>query len=82
MITHRRRQCTRCFCLDAGRGKVMIDGARIIIFGSNMTVRTGLPAASVDSMTEAALTGMVRRGDRFRTTSDHRQQHSSWAIQN
>ena len=40
--------------------RVMRNGSRIIVIGSNMGVRTGLPGASVYSMTKAALTGLVR----------------------
>ena len=40
--------------------KVMKEGARIILIGSNMAVRTAFPGASIYSMTKAALTGLVR----------------------
>jgi 3-oxoacyl-[acyl-carrier protein] reductase len=40
--------------------KVMNDGGRIIVIGSNTAIRTAFPGASVYSMTKAALTGLVR----------------------
>ncbi len=40
--------------------KVMREGSRIIVIGSNMGVRTAFPGASVYSMTKAALAGLVR----------------------
>jgi 3-oxoacyl-[acyl-carrier protein] reductase len=40
--------------------KVMKDGGRIILIGSNTAIRTAFPGASVYSMTKAALTGLVR----------------------
>ena len=40
--------------------RVMREGSRIILIGSNMAVRTGFPGASVYSMTKAALAGLVR----------------------
>ena len=40
--------------------KVMREGSRSIVIGSNMGVRTGFPGASVYSMTKAALAGLVR----------------------
>lgn len=40
--------------------KVMNDGGRIILIGSNTAIRTAFPGASVYSMTKAALTGLVR----------------------
>jgi 3-oxoacyl-[acyl-carrier protein] reductase len=38
----------------------MKDGGRIVLIGSNTAIRTAFPAASVYSMTKAALTGLVR----------------------
>ncbi len=40
--------------------KVMNDGGRIILIGSNTAIRTAFPGASVYSMTKSALTGLVR----------------------
>ena len=40
--------------------KVMKDGGRIILIGSNTAIRTAFPGASVYSMTKSALTGLVR----------------------
>lgn len=40
--------------------KVMRDGGRIILIGSNTAIRTAFPGASVYSMTKSALTGLVR----------------------
>jgi 3-oxoacyl-[acyl-carrier protein] reductase len=41
-------------------GRVMRDGGRIILIGSNTAIRTAFPGASIYSMTKAALTGLVR----------------------
>ena len=40
--------------------RVMHEGSRVITIGSNMGVRTGMPGASVYSMTKSALAGLVR----------------------
>ena len=40
--------------------KIMNNGGRIIVIGSNTAVRTAFPGASIYSMTKAALTGLVR----------------------
>jgi 3-oxoacyl-[acyl-carrier protein] reductase len=41
-------------------GRVMRDGGRIILIGSNTAIRTAFPGGSIYSMTKAALTGLVR----------------------
>ncbi len=40
--------------------KVMKDGSRIMVIGSNMGQRTGMPGASIYAMTKAAVAGLVR----------------------
>ncbi len=40
--------------------KAMNDGSRIIVIGSNMGQRTGMPGAGIYAMTKAAVAGLVR----------------------